>query len=76
MSNTTIDPNAINSIYVGMDRACRCGCKGTYLKRGDSGFDRRLKRFMKILECSEVEVDGGYYNISYGNNRAITAYLE
>ena len=67
---------AITKIYVGQDRACRCGCQGTYIYRGEKGFDRRLGNFTRKYATLESEDGGNNINISYGKNRAITAYFD
>jgi len=70
----------ITKIYTGKDNACRCGCKGQYVTADDPIFAKRLKRFEKMLATYEPKKDdiceGVYFNISYGDDRAITAYFD
>ncbi len=69
----------VTSIYMGLDKVCRCGCKGDYQEPGDPMFAKRLKRFMKLWEdYTPGDHDDmlGYKNISYGNNRALTVYFK
>ena len=80
----THDFNKVTKIYLGADRACRCGCKGEYVTRGEPKFDLRLKRFMRMWETyTPIKGDVGryyrellYLNISYGSNRALTVYFD
>jgi hypothetical protein len=79
MGDSQFKAEAISKSYVGKDKVCRCGCHGSYLNRGDKGFDRRLKRFEKMWSSySPTDFDLGdcYFNISYGNDRATTAYFD
>ncbi len=75
-----MNSDLVTRIYLGKDRHCRCGCGGEYVERGEPGFDRRLKRFNKMLCDSinqgNIEFMGDYTNISYGNNRAMTVYFD
>ncbi len=70
----------ITKVYVGADRACRCGCRGSYASVADGKiFSTRVKRFMSLLakaDAADVEDDGDNINISYGNNRAMTVYFD
>ena len=69
---------AVTQIYLGQDRACRCGCKGEYVRRGEPLFDRRVKRFARMWACytpADGDVSAGYLNVRYGENRALTVYL-
>jgi hypothetical protein len=71
--------DAVTQIYLGADRACRCGCKGNYLNRGEAGFDRRLRRFARMWENyvpGDDDVGSSYLNIRYGNNRAMAVYFD
>lgn len=68
----------VTQIYLGQDRACRCGCKGEYVEPGHPKFLKRLKRFHSLV-CtpgSQTEDWGDYINVSYGNNRAMTIYIK
>ena len=70
---------AVTQIYMGRDRVCRCGCAGEYVRPGDSKFEKRLKRFARMWEgytAKEDDIGGTYMNISYGRDRAITAYFD
>ena len=73
------DASKVTKIYLGRDRVCRCGCAGEYVNRGEPMFDKRLKRFAKML-CEYVpekdDVFDNYFNISYGQNRALTVYFD
>jgi hypothetical protein len=69
----------VNRIYLGQDRVCRCGCKGSYVERGEPGFERRLKRFARMWASYTPGTDDtntSYLNLSYGNDRAMTAYFD
>lgn len=70
----------ITKIYLGRDRICRCGCAGEYVEPGDPKFEKRAKRFMKMWENYTPDKDdvceGVYKNISYGHDRALTAYFD
>lgn len=70
----------ITKIYTGRDRVCRCGCAGEYVTAADGAiFQKRLKRFERMWATYtplEADVDANYRNISYGYDRAITAYFE
>ena len=70
----------ITKIYLGRDRICRCGCAGEYAYPGDAKFEKRAKRFMKMWDAytpAKDDVwDGVYKNISYGQDRALTAYFD
>jgi hypothetical protein len=65
---------------MGKDRVCRCGCAGEYVKRGEPNFDKRLKRFEKMLSTYELtkddEIEGEFINVSYGKDRALTVYFD
>ena len=69
----------VTRIYLGRDDVCRCGCHGEYVERGEPKFDMRLRRFAKKLEGYEPgkdDVGDNYLNVSYGNDRAMTAYFD
>jgi hypothetical protein len=74
----------ITKIYVGQDRVCRCGCKGTYVEPSDGKlFTNRLRRYEKMMAEAledpnkyEIDTDKSYTNISYGNDRAICVYFD
>lgn len=74
---------AVTQIYIGKDKACRCGCNGQYVERGEPMFDKRLKRFERMwanytpstVQNAE-DIGPNYFNISYGDNRAITVYVD
>ena len=70
---------AVTRVYLGQDRACRCGCKGSYAERGTPAFDKRLKRFARMWASytpSRDDVDTSFLNLSYGENRALTVYFD
>lgn len=74
------DASKVTKIYLGEDWACRCGCKGEYVERGEPMFDKRLQRFVKMW-CEydadpRFDVTDTYLNISYGKNRAMTVYFD
>ena len=76
---TTFIAETVTRIYQGQDRACRCGCKGEYVERGEAKFDKRLKRFARMLAGYEPTADdmgSNYMNLSYGENRAMTVYFD
>lgn len=70
----------ITKIYTGRDRVCRCGCAGQYVTAEDGAiFHKRVRRFERMWATYTpltADVDDTYRNISYGNDRAITAYFE
>ena len=81
MNIQDIQLSQVKQIYSGQDNACRCGCKGTYVACDDLDnrlLKTRLKRAKKLALQSdtEVEYDTNYINVSFGNNRAITIYLD
>jgi hypothetical protein len=88
MNIQEIQLNQISQIYLGKDRVCRCGCAGkyvstSYMKNPRNDVDdklalSRLKRAKKLAlnTDSEVEYSGNYINIGYGDDRAITIYLD
>lgn len=81
MNIQDIQLSQVKQIYSGQDNACRCGCKGTYVSCDDlhnNALKTRLKRVKKLalLPGTEVEYDINYINVSYGNNKAITIYLD
>lgn len=73
---------AFTRVYSGQDRVCRCGCKGTYAEAGTKLFTTRLKKLERMMEQAKtdptIEIDdcGDYLNVSYGNDRALTAYRD
>ena len=70
---------AVTRVYLGQDRACRCGCKGSYVERGEPAFDKRVKRFARMWASytpSKDDVDTSFMNLSYGENRALTVYFD
>jgi hypothetical protein len=69
----------ITKIYMGKDRVCRCGCAGEYVYPDNPKFVKRVKRFEKMWATytpTEDDQYGSYRNVSYGKNRAITAYYD
>lgn len=78
----------ISQIYLGDDRACRCGCVGnyiasTYMKEprsevNNSLIQRRLSKALRLIEKEKAEVEYGsnHINVSYGKNKAITIYTD
>jgi hypothetical protein len=74
-----IDYTKVKQIYMGRDKICRCGCAGEYVEPGDPKFDKRLKRFQKMVAeyvPGPHDVDETYFNISYGRDRALTVYFD
>ena len=70
---------AVTRIYLGKDKVCRCGCRGDYVERGESKFDSRLKRFARMwagYSPLKDDVSDTYLNVSYGQDRALTAYFD
>jgi hypothetical protein len=70
---------AVTRVYLGQDRACRCGCRGEYVERGDAKFSKRVQRFARMWASytpSKDDVDTNYMNLSYGENRALTVYFD
>jgi hypothetical protein len=72
------DPNSVKSVYRGKDRVCRCGCRGDYAKPNTVPFRMRMKEMLnfKAEDTTSVEQEGNYFNISYGNDRALCAYFD
>src|SRR5574337_1797728 len=74
----------ITKIYLGQDKVCRCGCRGTYATPSDGKlFTSRLKRYEKMVhdalehpEKYDINFDSDYTNISYGNDRALCVYFD
>ena len=78
----------ISQIYQGKDNACRCGCKGTYVASSfmlnprsdvdDKKILSRLERAIKLVDANEADIEnnGNHINVSFGNDRAITIYLD
>jgi hypothetical protein len=67
----------VTRIYVGQDRVCRCGCKGTYAEAGTPLFTRRLRQMERLLNNGAERIVGAtYLNLSYGNDRALCAYYD
>ena len=83
-----IQLDQISQIYIGKDRVCRCGCAGTYVSTSymedprndvdDKLAGSRLKRAKKLSLNTDSVVDysNNHINIGYGDNRAITIYLD
>jgi hypothetical protein len=83
-----IQLDQISQIYLGKDQFCRCGCGGTYVSTSymneprsdvnDRLAQTRLNRAKKIAlnADSEIFYDKDHINIGYGDNRAITIYLD
>ena len=74
---------AVTQIYTGKDRACRCGCNGEYVQRGEPKFAMQLEKFSKMWETytpsttkNAEDIGPNYMNISYGKNRALTVYFD
>lgn len=70
---------AVTRVYLGRDRACRCGCKGEYVERGDARFHKRVQRFARMWASytpGEDDVSTSYLNLSHGNDRALTVYFD
>jgi hypothetical protein len=71
--------------YVGLDHACRCGCKGKYADPTEppeyATAKRRWKQVMHQHTMFPLDVEAGmsgefYMNYSYGNNRAVSVYFK
>lgn len=73
-----VDYTTATKIYSGRDRVCRCGCAGTYAKSNTRAFALRAKKMAEMIASGEgVIKDGGtYINISFGDDRALTAYFD
>ena len=70
---------AVTRVYLGQDRACRCGCKGEYVERGDAKFHKRVQRFARMWDSytpADDDVKTTFLNVSYGENRALTVYFD
>lgn len=69
----------ITKIYMGKDRACRCGCAGTYTYPNSPLFAKRVARFQYMWDDyvpTVDDMDDSYVNLSYGKNRALTVYFD
>ena len=83
-----IQLDQISQIYLGKNHYCRCGCGGTYVSTSymedprndvdDKLAGSRLKRAKKLALNTDSVVDysDNHINIGYGDNRAITIYLD
>lgn len=79
--------NQISQVYLGMDRVCRCGCKGEYIATSfhksprsevnDELVKKRLNKAKRLIsEGKNFEIhDNICINIETGNNRALTFYF-
>ena len=79
METMTFDPSSVKKIYMGVDRGCRCGCGGEYITSGHPMFQKRLKRFEKMIckyKPGPHDDNPHHKNISYGNNRALTIFYK
>jgi hypothetical protein len=74
----------VRSTYVGADRACRCGCKGTYaVPQTPAEYATAKRRWKQLMhqhtmfpfDASEPFGDEVHLNYTYGNNRALTVYF-
>jgi len=79
--------NDFTNVYYGKDRCCRCGCRGEYISTSfmsnprspvdDDKFNKRLKRAKKLInDGARVEELSNCINITYGNNLALTFYID
>lgn len=77
----------ISQVYLGKDRACRCGCGGKYVctsfmenPRSDVNdvlAGTRLRRAKKLYRAgAETDFGSTYVNVVSGDNRAITVYFD
>lgn len=76
MENLKIEQ--IEKIYNGQDKACRCGCKGSYAY-DEKKIKMRLNRALKLVKNGEATPEwlgSDCINVSFGDNRAITIYLK
>ncbi len=76
-TKATIDQ--IQTIYIGKDNVCRCGCAGKYYDTCDHGFRNviRLKRakLLVLEQGAKYEMGEGYVNVITGENRAMCIYF-
>ena len=83
----SIGLNQVSQTYVGVDRACRCGCKGEYTATSfhksprsevnDALVSKRLHRAKKLVESgAEHQIGSNNINIVTGENRALTIYFD
>ena len=75
---STKNLSAATKIYSGASSCCRCGCKGTYAEAGTKLFTSRLKKMQAMLDANQgtVDVDDSYIDVTFGNDRALTAYFD
>jgi hypothetical protein len=78
----------ISEIYVGLNRNCRCGCGGNYIATSyhktksnlsndiEAQNKLNLAKELALKKDSEIDYEDTYINIGYGNNQAITIYLD
>lgn len=76
-AKATIDQ--IETIYIGKDNGCRCGCRGKYYDTCDHAFRNvvRLKRakLLVLEQGAKYELGEGYVNIVTGEDRAMCIYF-
>ena len=79
--------NQVSQSYVGMDKACRCGCKGEYTAtsyhnnpRSEVNDQLNLKRLQKakrlVQSGAKYEIGSNNINVVTGDNRALTIYFD
>jgi hypothetical protein len=82
--------NEISQIYTGLNKACRCGCNGTYISTTFHAFptaaitidnnkaqiNLNKAKELALLNTENVEYSKTFINVAYGNNQAITIYLD
>ena len=75
------DAAKVTQAYVGLDRACRCGCKGVYHEPNSVGLARAVARVKHQFSMFPGDVGEKFlgevnYNVSLPNNRAVTVYVK
>jgi hypothetical protein len=70
-------------IYLGKNKGCRCGCRGSYAVPGTRQYENRLTVLGRMLAEGKAQMtdrqDVGYtafINFAYDDDKAITLYFD